>query len=57
MEFISGTRVGLARDPDMSGSVEFPDPGQKAPDVSMVLVMWDGRSLPTWEYAEDLTTE
>lgn len=57
MELISGTKVGLQGYPDMSGSVEFPDPEQQAPDVGMVLVLWDGRPLPAWEYIDDLTTE
>lgn len=57
MELISGTRVGLRGYPDMSGSVEFPDPGQQAPDVGMVLVMWDERLLPAWEYVDDLTVK
>lgn len=57
MELISGTKVGMKGDPEMKGTVEFPDPGQEAPDVNMVLVMWDERSQPYWEYVEDLTTD
>ena len=55
MELISGTQVGLRGYPDMSGTVEFPEPDQTPPDENMTLVMWDERSLPTWEYIEDLT--